>query len=173
MGGKIWLISHPGKGSAFHVELPLQQVEEEIPEQSPDRIHHTATSRESIDEKLILLADDAEENCDVLEAFLMDTRYRLTIVDNGRQAVELFKEGSFQLILMDVNMPVMDGYEATKQIRSWEHAQSRTPVPILALTANAMKSDIEKTRLAGCNLHLSKPIRKKRLLEVLNMFFQN
>ncbi len=105
-----------------------------------------------------------------MKAFLKSTPHKLTIVEDGLQAVEQYKAGSFDIVLMDIQMPNMNGYEATKTIREWERKQNLSPVPILALTANAMKEDIKKTRDAGCNLHLSKPIRKARLLEAINMF---
>ncbi len=91
-----------------------------------------------------MLADDTEENNMVIEAYLKGTPHKLTIVEDGLKAVEQYKKGSFDIVLMDVHMPNMDGYEATKIIREWEQKQNLSPVPILALTANAMKEDIEK-----------------------------
>ncbi len=155
--------------SVFHAEIPFQivpvvETQPSVEDNSSD-IPGTAKAGLSI-----LLADDAEENCMVIEAFLKGTAHRLTIVEDGLQALEQFKRGNFDLVLMDIHMPEMDGYEATREIRAWENSQNLSPVPVLALTANAMKEDIEKTRKAGCNLHLSKPIRKNRLLEALGIF---
>jgi two-component system, sensor histidine kinase and response regulator len=80
----------------------------------------------------------------------------------------MFKSQSFDLVLMDVRMPVLDGIGATEQIRAWEKAQNRSPTPIIALTANAMREDIDKSLAAGCNVHLSKPVGKARLFEIIN-----
>ncbi len=165
MGGKIWVVSQLGQGSVFHVEIPFQKVAIQTP------IARISSESESVKTVLsILLADDAEENCMVIEAFLKNSHHSLTIVEDGLQAVEQYKKGNFDIVLMDVHMPEMDGYEATKQIRNWESLNNLTPIPVLALTANAMKEDIEKTRQAGCNLHLSKPIRKKVLLDTIKQF---
>ncbi|MBF0602904.1 MAG: CHASE domain-containing protein [Nitrospirae bacterium] len=171
MGGKIWVVSRQGQGSVFHVEIPFQEAQSvaERPSSADSQVSHGSLV---VQEGLaILLADDAEENGMVIEAFLKDTHHRLTIVKNGLQAVEEYKNGKFDLVLMDVQMPGMDGYEATKEIRAWEQNNRLTPVPILALTANAMKEDIDRTRQAGCNLHLSKPIRKQLLIGTIKQFF--
>ena len=170
MRGKIWVVSKPDQGSVFHVEIPFQETTvgestEGIAGFQSQTVSGTGTVGLSI-----LLADDAEENCIVIEAYLRDTPHRLTIVENGHQALKQFKENDFDLVLMDIQMPGMDGYDATREIRIWERDNNLLPTPILALTANAMRDDMEKTREAGCDLHLSKPIRKKRLLEVIDTF---
>ncbi|MBF0379703.1 MAG: response regulator [Magnetococcales bacterium] len=169
MQGTIWAESQLGKGSTFYVEIPLQEL---IIDKSKSVDDHTIPpSSQIVKEGLsILLADDAEDNCAILKAFLKNTHHQLTIVENGAKAVEQFKKGGFDIILMDIQMPVMDGYEATRKIREWERNNNFSPIPVLALTANAMKEDIEKTRNAGCNIHLSKPIRKKRLIDAIAMY---
>jgi signal transduction histidine kinase/ActR/RegA family two-component response regulator len=170
MNGKIWVESKLNQGSTFHLEIPLQEVQDdEIPKLSNDS--QLSSKPDNVRSKLsILLADDVDVNCMVVEAFLNDSPYRLTTVEDGFQAFEQFKTGVFDIVLMDINMPGMDGYEATKKIREWEKEKQLLPTPVLALTANAMKDDIEKSRGAGCNHHLSKPIRKKSLLEAIDSF---
>ncbi len=115
----------------------------------------------------ILVADDAEENLLVVESFLKTTPYRVDTADNGRIATEKFQSTEYDLVLMDMQMPVMDGYTATRLIREWEKEAGRERCPILALSAYAMTGDTEKSIEAGCDGHLAKPIRKKRLLDAI------
>jgi PAS domain S-box-containing protein len=115
----------------------------------------------------ILLAEDSPDNQVLIRSYLKQTSHRLDIADNGAIALELFKHGYYDLILMDVQMPVMDGYEATKAIRAWEREQDLPPTQVIALTALALKKDGAKILEAGCNAHMTKPIKKQTLLEVL------
>jgi CheY-like chemotaxis protein len=92
------------------------------------------------------------------------------MAENGAVAVEAVKAGNFDIVFMDMQMPVMDGYTATREIRQWEKAQARTAVPIIALTAYALKEDEKKSLDAGCTGHMTKPIKKARLLEALAEF---
>ncbi|MBF0455104.1 MAG: response regulator [Magnetococcales bacterium] len=167
MDGTIWVESQQDQGSTFFVEIPLQQVQTTTPSKPELTDQPAKQGQRPKAEQTILLADDAEENCRVIEAFLQNSPFQLTVVSDGLQALEQFKVGRFDLVLMDINMPVMDGYDATKKIRAWEKSKKMAPIPIFALTANAMKEDIEKAHQTGFTLHLSKPIRKKNLLEAL------
>lgn len=115
----------------------------------------------------ILLAEDLEDNRDVVRLFLKDTPYQLETAVNGAQALEQFKNGTYDLVLMDMQMPVMDGLEATAAIRQWERDQRRTPTPIIALTANAFKEEADRSLAAGCTAHMTKPIKKKTLLTLI------
>ncbi|TKB64661.1 MAG: PAS domain S-box protein [Nitrospira sp.] len=115
----------------------------------------------------ILLAEDSPDNQVLIRSYLKQTPHRLDIADNGAIALELFKHGYYDVILMDVQMPVMDGYEATKAIRAWEREQDLPPTQVIALTALALKTDGAKILEAGCNAHMTKPIKKQTFLEVL------
>jgi PAS domain S-box-containing protein len=115
----------------------------------------------------ILLAEDSPDNQVLIRAYLKQTPCRLDIADNGAIALELFKNSHYDLILMDVQMPVMDGYEATKAIRAWEREHDLPPTQVIALTALALKEEGGKILEAGCDAHLTKPIKKHTLLEVL------
>jgi len=115
----------------------------------------------------ILLVEDSEDNRFLMIAYFKHTHYEVDIAENGEMAVEKFKAREYDLVLMDMQMPVMDGYTATRIIRSWEGAQGRRHTPIIALTAFALKEDEEKSLAAGCDSHLNKPIKKAKLLETI------
>jgi len=115
----------------------------------------------------ILLVEDSSDNQMLVRSYLKQTPYQLDVADHGGIAVERFKKGQFDLILMDMNMPVMDGYESTKNIRAWEQEHNLPQTHIIALTALALKEEGEKILEAGCNAHMTKPIKRQTLLEVL------
>ena len=115
----------------------------------------------------ILLVEDSSDNRTITMAFLKDTPYRVEIAENGAIAYEKFKAGHYDLVLMDRQMPVMDGLTATRAIREWEQANHRPPMPIIALTASALKGDQEKFVAAGCTAYLTKPIKQEVLLQAI------
>jgi two-component system, sensor histidine kinase and response regulator len=115
----------------------------------------------------ILLVEDSPDNQVLVRSYLKSTPYQLDVAEHGGVAVEHFKHGRYDVILMDMNMPVMDGYEATRAIRAWEQEQDLPKTPIIALTALVLKEEGEKILEAGCNAHMAKPIKRQTLLEVL------
>ncbi len=115
----------------------------------------------------ILLVEDNDDNRMLIKAYLRNEPYEIVEAENGEQAVAHFQAGAFDVVLMDVQMPVMDGYAATRAIRAWEVAMQRLPTPVIALTANAVKEDMERSLAAGCDDHLTKPIKKRVLLDAL------
>ncbi len=120
----------------------------------------------------ILLVEDSKDNVMLIRAYLKQTPHRLDVAENGAVAVDLFKRGNYDLVLMDVQMPIMDGYTATGLIRQWEREQDYPPAPIIALTANALKEDEQRSLDAGCNGHLTKPIRKGMFLAALQHYIR-
>ncbi len=114
--------------------------------------------------KRILLVEDTADNRLLIRAYLKRTPHQLDEAENGEVAVRKFRENDYDLVLMDVQMPVMDGYAATRAIRAWEREQGRGPTPIVALTAHAIKEHTERSLEAGCTAHLTKPIKKATLL---------
>lgn len=115
----------------------------------------------------ILLAEDAEDNRNIFRLFLKNTRFDLDEAENGAVAVEKFKAGSYSMVLMDMQMPIMDGLSATRAIRQLERERALSPTPIIALTAFTSTEDIQNCLAAGCNLHISKPVRKDKLIETI------
>jgi CheY-like chemotaxis protein len=115
----------------------------------------------------ILLAEDSPDNRLLIQAYLKHTPYQLEMVGNGLLALEKLKTKPYDLVLMDIQMPVLDGYAATKAIRQWEREQHRDPIPIVALTAFSLIGDAEKSLAAGYTAHLSKPIQKADLLAAI------
>jgi signal transduction histidine kinase/CheY-like chemotaxis protein len=118
----------------------------------------------------ILLAEDNIDNSNLILAYLKNSSYSIDIAENGQIAIDKFIAGNYDLVFMDIEMPVMDGFNATKKIRDWETENDQTPTPIIALTAHALKEHEEKSLKAGCNRHITKPIRKAKLLETINEY---
>ncbi len=118
----------------------------------------------------ILLAEDSEDNRLLLLSYLKKMPYQIDTAENGEVAVEKFKAGKYDLVLMDIQMPLMDGYTATREIRKWEREKDVRETPIIALTAYAYKEDRQKSLDAGCNGHLIKPIKKAGLLEAIKEY---
>lgn len=118
----------------------------------------------------ILLAEDSPDNRLVIQAYLKETPYQLDFAEDGLQVVEKVKARNYDLVLMDIQMPELDGYEATERIRLWEREQGRRRTPIVALTASVMPESIEKSLDAGCDSNLTKPIKKQTLLDTIHSF---
>jgi len=115
----------------------------------------------------ILLVEDNEDNRMLIKAYLRQEPYQIVEAENGAEALERFQAEQFDVVLMDVQMPVMDGYAATRAIRAWEQQLGRPRTPVIALTANAVKEDMDRSLAAGCDDHLTKPIKKQTLLGAL------
>jgi signal transduction histidine kinase len=171
MDGQIWVESKAGIGSTFHFSVPLTSAENSPDQQNISNNVASDSTQDTSNALSILLAEDKVDNSMVIEAFLNNTAHKLDIVENGDQAMKKIKSGKkYDLILMDIQMPVMDGLEATRQIRGWEKEQGRTKTSILALTSHAMNGDEEKSLNAGCDSHITKPIGKQKLLEVIDKY---
>ncbi len=118
----------------------------------------------------ILMAEDSPDNQRLIQSYLKETGYRLDVVENGRAAYDQYRRGKYDLVLMDIQMPVMDGLKATTKIREWEKKSNGSPVPIIALTAHALKEEVEKSFAVGCSAHLTKPLKKTTLLAEIRKY---
>jgi PAS domain S-box-containing protein len=164
MGGCIRVESGVGKGSIFSFTVPLEiwagpTRRASAPVGAGPELPLPALN--------ILLVEDSPDNRTITVAYLQDTPYRVEIAENGAVAYAKFIAGHYDLVLMDRQMPIMDGMTATRAIREWEKANQRTPTPIIALTASALKGDLEKFMAAGCSAYLTKPLKQEVLLRAI------
>ena len=190
MGGEIGVVSREGSGSTFYFSLPLEAV---VPVTAEARINQTApaelpspaqlltSAQLSADQTmLVLIAEDTEDNRLLLEHYLRDQAVKLRFALNGQEALDAVQQGQqFDLILMDIDMPVMDGYTATKRIRAWQKSQrSRSQelqpqafaTPIIALSADAMQEAVRASLEAGCVAHVAKPVDRETLLSTIRRY---
>jgi PAS domain S-box-containing protein len=164
MGGRIWVKSEAGKGSMFAFAVPFEIW---AAANRPAAMPVGTGPEPPLAALRILLAEDSADNCIITMAYLEDTPYRVEIAETGAIACERFAAGHYDLVLMDRQMPVMDGLTATRKMRAWEQANGRPPTPIIALTASALKGDREKCLAAGCTAFLTKPIKQEVLLRAI------
>jgi CheY-like chemotaxis protein len=115
----------------------------------------------------ILVAEDAPDNRMVVAAYLRREPYQVDFAENGLLAVSMFKSKRYDVVLMDIQMPELDGLDATRLIRQWESEQGLAPTPIIALTASVLDEDVQTALAAGCSMHIGKPVKKRILLDTL------
>ena len=169
MGGTINVVSEEGKGSTFTVNFEFDSIPVETGKGNKYQGEQTWTET-SLQGKHVLLCEDHPLNQEIAQTLLAKKGVTVVVAEDGQKGVELFKESIpdfYDAILMDIRMPILNGYEATKAIRALNKADARA-IPIIAMTADAFAEDVGKCLAAGMNAHLGKPIEPKQLYETLN-----
>lgn len=165
MGGTISFESKEGTGTTFVIRIPFR-----IDTDRKDRTETEEKMETSIQGRHVLLTEDNELNMEIAEFVLQNEGTVVTKAWNGQEAVDIFRKsrpGEFDVILMDIMMPVMNGYEAAKMIRSLDREDAKV-IPIIAMTANAFTEDRMRAKEAGMDEHIAKPVDGKLLVKVIN-----
>lgn len=120
---------------------------------------------------IILLVEDSKYNCLIFKKYLEGLPCQVNVAENGEVAVEKFKSENYKLVFMDMEMPVMDGYTATRLIRSYENEKGMNATPVIALTSSATEEEVKKIMESGCTKHLAKPVDKQQLRDIISGCF--
>jgi PAS domain S-box-containing protein len=165
MGGQIGVTGAVGAGSTFYFDIPLSAALAGIPKPAAARPPRLSPGSPSV---RVLVAEDGEDNRALLQYFLRGEPVTVQFAENGQVAVDMVLGGSeFDLIFMDLDMPVLDGYAATAKIREWQGSQGICATPIIALSAHALEELVRASLEAGCNAHLAKPVERAVLIDTL------
>lgn len=171
MGGSIAVESKKGVGSTFTVEIPMELTEQAIPSEQKQHLHRDLTGIH------VLMAEDNDLNAELATIMLEDAGMTVTRASDGKEVVDLFKNhprGTYDLILMDIMMPNMDGHQAAKAIRALGIERSdAVTIPIIALSANAFIDDIQESLDSGMNDHISKPINMEELIDTITKYIKH
>ncbi len=168
MEGRVWVESEPGQGSIFHFTALMREAAEHVIGNEPARasVRRNEPVPPATRPLRILLAEDNAVNQTIITRMLRKQGHFVTVASNGREAVASWQDGDFELVLMDIQMPLMDGFECTAAIRLCDQRRG-THTPIIAVTAHAMKGDEERCLAAGMDGYLAKPIRSQDLYAVI------
>ena len=171
MGGSIAVESQKGVGTTFTVEIPLELTEQGIHQKQEEPVHHDLTGVN------VLMAEDNDLNAELATVMLEDAGMAVTRALDGKEAVELFKnhpQGTYDIILMDIMMPNMDGHQAAKAIRAMETERpDAATIPIIAVSANAFAEDIKASLDSGMNGHVSKPLNMEEVTDTIAKYIKS
>ncbi len=165
LGLEAYVVKPVKRSDLFNTIMSIFKPSEVVPNSTRDQ--EKAIVYEDLPPLNILLVEDYVHNRIVIQSYLKKTPFQIEIAENGKVAVEKFTEEHYDLVLMDMQMPVMDGYTATKVIRKFEDGNKLKATPIIALTAHALKEEMDKSLAAGCDIHLTKPIKKSELMDAI------
>ena len=166
MGGKLELKSLAGRGTTFKITLP-HHPDFVTPAETKTLAHTNWAQYFDGNTFSLLIVDDSEDNRLLLTHYLKSLPFTFTEAANGKEAVEKFKAGIFDLVFMDMQMPIMSGYKATETIRHYEQEKHQGHTPIVALTATAVLEDLQRTIVSGCDMYMVKPVKKSEIIETL------
>ena len=162
MSGTIEVVTEQGKGTEFIINVKFK-----IDKNAVEEVIEEEETQEEINfsDKKLLLVDDIEVNREIATMILMQFGFQVETATNGQEAVEKVQNNDYDLVLMDIQMPIMDGYEAAREIRKFN-----TNVPLIAMTANAFSEDVQNAKEAGMNDHIAKPIDVPKMMETLKKY---
>ncbi|MGC2306188.1 response regulator, partial [Candidatus Binatus sp.] len=168
----------PVKRRELFAAISSAMAEVAAPADAPAESHYQVASNDSATDLLdrplsILLADDSPDNRLLITAYLKKSGYVLDEVEDGQAALDHFMTRAYDAVLMDIQMPILDGYSAVRAIRQWETANGRDRTPIIALTASALEGDVRRAIEVGCDMHVSKPVKKSTLLKAIANVVEN
>ncbi len=171
MGGYLDVVSKPGEGSTFYFSAKFILVNED------EKTHEDGKQQKqkeipSLSDLRLLLVDDSENNRFVVKTYLGDTNVEIISAVNGQEGFEQFKSQEYDIVLLDMQMPVMDGYTMAEEVRKWEKEKGLSHTPIIAMTAFAHDTDAEKCLNAGCDVHLTKPVSREELFAAIRYLFE-
>jgi CheY-like chemotaxis protein len=169
LGGRIWVESKPGQGTSFHFTFDIELAEKPAPAAIAHLSHKLPVAGK---QQHILLVEDTLVNQQVAKKLLNKWNFAVTIAENGQRAVDLYQAQEFDLVLMDIQMPIMNGLEATRHIRDHEQRLGLPRTPIIAITANAMQADNDACLASGMDDFIAKPFRADDMLAAIQRHFE-
>jgi CheY-like chemotaxis protein len=166
LGGELYVSASSSAGTTFRFTIPaevaIRDANRSVPREATENSPRMA----------ILVAEDSDDGFRLFEAYTKSTGYSIARARDGAEAIRMFKSGDYDFVVMDVNMPVMNGYRATQSIREWETEHGRVRVPILLLSADEEERQINMGAAAGCSGYLTKPATKDQVLNALSFYAQ-
>lgn len=174
LGGTICLESEPRQGTTFYVSIPISQkpTSSDILALSPERPRHPQKATSDSDQGKILIVEDDHINAFSMEKILIKSGFYVLVANNGLEAINMLNKNRFNAILMDIQMPIMDGVETTIAIRNGKAGKEHVNIPIFAMTAYSMDSDIRAFMSSGMDEYIQKPVSINTVNSLLNKYLQ-